>query len=243
MTQTRIEELERVRKEIGYWRGGAFAFVVAAAAFSVATLYSDAKGLVVQGPTQDRFVSSLQAGLNEHVVPRLRDVAGNALSEMQPVVQTEFTKLNERVPEMTEASLKQLDELEKNLPDKSEKVLQETLGTALKDKEEELHTMFPDVTEEQIGRFVQNLSQAAAERSVALGQDLLGPHLAAMKRIHANLAKIADTEHTKSDESMDDWQVGLAVFDVLRTDFEENKGKSKDGHNFAESGIKKEDKA
>src|SRR4051812_9037585 len=116
MTQTRIEELERVRKEIGYWRSGAFGIVAFAVAASVGLLYSDAHGLATEGPAQDRFVAKLKDGLNDQVVPRIKDVAGSALSEMQPIVQAEFTKLNERVPEVTEASLKQLDELQESLP-------------------------------------------------------------------------------------------------------------------------------
>ncbi|RYG26940.1 hypothetical protein EON82_01375 [bacterium] len=239
MTQTRIEELERVRKEIGYWRGGAFGIVALAVVASAGLLYSDAHGLVAQGPTQDRFVAKLREGLNEQVVPRVKDIAGNALSEMQPIVQAEFAKLNERVPDVTEASLKQLDELQESLPKRCEKVVQETLGKAIEDGEPEIRAAFNDIDEASMTRLVENLTRMATTRSSHIGEALLAPHMESMKRIHNNLGRIAASEPSAKGEALDDWQMGLAVFDVLRSDIEETKQTGKKvAHN-----DKPEDKA
>jgi hypothetical protein len=242
MTQTRIEELERVRKEIGYWRSGAFGVVALAVVASAGLLFSDARGLVAQGPTQDRFVAKLKDGLNEQIVPRIKDVAGSALSQMQPVVQAEFTKLNERVPEVTEASLKQLDELQASLPKRCEKVVQETLGKAIQDGEPEIRAAFSDLNEESLNQLVTNLTHMAATRSSHIGETLLAPHMEAMKRIHSNLGRIASSEPSAAGESMDDWQMGLAVFDVLRSDVDEAKGHSGATKTVANNG-KSEDEA
>lgn len=227
MTQSRIEELERVRKEIGYWRGGAFGVIGLAVVASAGLLFSDARGLVAQGPTQDRFVAKLQEGLNEHVVPRIKDVASSSLTQMQPIVQAEFQKLNQRVPEVTEASLKQLEELEKSLPEKSEKVVNETLGAAIKNAEPDIRAAFPDIDEESMKRLVENFTQIATSRSSQIGESLLGDHMKAMKRIQYNLGRISATEAQAKGESTDDWQLGLAVFDVLRADIENAKKPAK----------------
>lgn len=220
MTQSRIEELERVRKEIGYWRGGAFGVIALSIVASAGLLFSDARGLVAQGPTQDRFVAKLQEGLNEHVVPRIKEVASSSLTEMQPVVQAEFSKLNQRVPEVTEASLKQLDELQKSLPEKSEKVVNETLGEAIKSAEPDIRNAFPDLDNEGMTRLVENFTHIASSRSAKIGESLLGGHMRAMKRIQYNLGRIAATEASTKGENVENWQVGLAVFDVLRSDLE-----------------------
>ena len=39
-----------------------------------------------QGPAQQQFVTKLQAGLNENVLPRLKETASRTLTEMQPIV-------------------------------------------------------------------------------------------------------------------------------------------------------------
>lgn len=217
-TQAQIQELESVRKQINLWRSGAVAIVFVTTIICVGVLYSDVKALALQGPAQERFISQFQAGLNENVVPRLREEAGRTVTEMQPVVQAEFLKLNDRVPELTQASLKQIDELQKSLPERSAKALDETFTAALNEQEPEIRKMFPDATEEQVKGLFTNLGNVVAARGESMADELLSPHLAAMTAIHENLKKIQASDKASAAKAGDDWQLGLAVFDVLRDD-------------------------
>ncbi|RYG26942.1 hypothetical protein EON82_01385 [bacterium] len=219
-TQARIQELERVRKEINLWRVGATAVVLLTVAGCLGLLYSDAKALMTQGQKQQVFIDHLQAGMNENVVPRLQQVASRTLTEMQPVVQKEFLALNTRVPELTEASLEQLDRLQKTLPERGSKVLDETFDKALREKEPEIRKMFPDATEDQVKTLFTNLGSVLATRSERVSNELLRPHVDEMQRIHENLLAIARTD-VKAAQSGSDWEMGLAVFDVLRDDLKD----------------------
>ncbi len=216
-TQAHIRELESVRKQTNLWRLGATLVIVVTLVVSLWLLYADAKALASQGPTQERFVSRLQEGMNERVVPQLKETMGNTLTEMRPVVQAEFVKLNTRVPDITQASLKQVDELQKSLPAKGQKVLDETFGAALRDEEPEIRKMFPDATEEQVKGLVTSLTTAVNERGPNLADELLTPHLTAMQKIHENLRRIQASDQGGSGAE-DDWAMGLAVFDVIRED-------------------------
>lgn len=215
-TRGRIQELEGVRKEINLWRGGATAVILITVLGCVGLLYSDGKALITQGRQQQVFVDHLQAGMNANVVPRLQQVASRTLTEMQPVVQKEFLALNTRVPELTQASLKQLDELQKSLPERGSKVLDETFSKALNDKEPEIRKMFPDATDDQVKTLFTNLGTVLAARSERVSNELLRPHIDEMQNIHKNLLAIASTDHSAA--SGGDWEMGLAVFDVMRDD-------------------------
>lgn len=216
-TEARISELESIRRQTNFWRWGSGAAMLGTMVTCVSLLYSDAHALATPGPTQQAFVNKLQANLNENVVPRLKQTASTALSEMQPVVQKEFSALNTRVPDITQASLKEIDALQKSLPERASKTLNETFDKALRGKEAEIKTMFPNVTEEQVGALFNNLSSVAQERTQAVASDLIAPHVASIGHIRANLEKIAHSEKGNADTGSD-WEMGLAVFDVVRTD-------------------------
>ena len=82
-TEARIRELESIRKQINLWRGGSALVIVATLAICLGLLYSDAKALATQGPKQQEFVDKLQAGMNETVVPRLKETASRTLTAKQ----------------------------------------------------------------------------------------------------------------------------------------------------------------
>ncbi len=216
-TQARIQELGSVRKQINLWRGGSAGVIFLTMIVCVGLLWSDGRALVNSGPTQQLFVDRLSAGMNENVVPRLREVASRQLTEMQPIVQKEFIKLNTRMPDVTEASLKQLDELQKSLPARGSKVLDETFDKALRAKEPEIKKMFPDATDEQVKTLFTNLGGVVAARSQQVAIELLQPHLNEMQSIHKNLLAIAASDSSGLADT-DNWGMGLAVFDVVRDD-------------------------
>lgn len=219
-TEARIRELERVRRKITLWRSGSAAVIALTMVGCIWLLWSDARALIDQGPKQQIFVDTLQARMNENVFPRLQEVASRQLTEMQPIVQKEFMALNSRVPDVTQASLKQLDELQKSLPERGSKVLDDTFETAFRAKEPEIKKMFPDATEEQVKTLFTNLGNVVSVRSGHLAGELLQPHVSEMQKIHQNLQAIAESKDWQG-ASTNDWEMGLAVLDVVRDDLKD----------------------
>ncbi|AIE84574.1 hypothetical protein [Fimbriimonas ginsengisoli] len=191
-------------------------------------LNSSVRGLTQQGPSQDRYVSELQLGLNKDFIPRLQQVASRTMSEMQPVVQKEFENLNTRVPELTQASMKEVDQLQKSLPERGEKVLDETFGAALRAQEPKIREMFPSVKEEQVKALMTSLSDMATVRGSRVADELLLPHTNRMRRIVEGLRKIEATEKPPAPGEVADWHMGLLVLDLMREDLKEFEPKKSD---------------
>lgn len=222
-TEAHIRELESVRKQINYWRGGAVGVIFLATLVCVWTLYSDVKTLAQNGPGQDLFIKEFQAGLNERVVPSLKEEAGRTVTEMQPIVRAEFIKLNDRVPELTQASLHEIDLLKESLPKTASTTLNETFNSAIKEQEPKIKEMFPDVTEDQVRGLVENMGKVVNDRGPVVANELLSPHISAIQKIHENLLKIQETDKAAAAKGGDDWEMALAVFDVVRDDVKDLK--------------------
>lgn len=216
-TEARIQELQSYRKQINAWRGGTVAIVVVTLVVCLGILYKDARALATQGPEQQIFVDKLQAGLNEKVVPQLKDAASRSLTEMQPVVQKEFFALNKRVPDVTKATLDQLNMLQTSLPKITTDALTETFDKALRGREAEIKSMYPDVTEDQVKTLFDNMTKVTSAHGQEMAQTLLSSHIGEIDGIRTNLDSIAKTEPNTGNDT-DDWQLGLAVFDVVRDD-------------------------
>ena len=216
-TEEHIHELESIRKQINLWRTGSALVIVVTMAVCLGLLYSDAKALSQPGPKQEVFVDTLKTNLDEGVVPRLRETASRTVSEMQPIIQKELTDLNKRVPDVTKAAVTQLQELQKSLPETATKTLTDTFGKALEGKDAEIRKMYPDATEDQVKTLFTNLLKVTNDKSVQIANTMLQPHVTELQGIYDNLQKIAKTEPNTGNNA-DDWQLGLAVFDVVRDD-------------------------
>jgi hypothetical protein len=179
------------------------------------------RALAQSGAPQDLYVSELQQGLNKDFVPRLQQVASRTISEMQPVVQAEFALLNTRVPELTQASLKEVELLQKSIPERSEKVLDETFGAALQAQEPKIREMFPSVTDEQVKGLMTSLGDMATVRGSRLANELLMPHTNRMRSIVTGLNKITASEPASAVGEVADWHMGLLVLDLLREDLKD----------------------
>lgn len=216
-TEARIQELQSYRKQINAWRSGTVAIIVVTLVVCLGVLYKDARNLATQGPEQQVFVDKLQEGLNERVVPQLKDAASRSLTEMQPVVQKEFFALNKRVPDVTKATLDQVNMLQTSLPKITTTALTETFDKALRGREAEIKSMYPDVTEDQVKTLFDNMTKVTSEHGQQMAQTLLSSHIGEINGIRTNLDAIAKTEPNTGTDT-DDWQLGLAVFDVMRDD-------------------------
>ena len=219
--KAKIDELGRIRREMAWWRVGGALASLAIIGVCLSLLSSSVRGLTQQGPAQELYLSEVQHGLNKDFVPRLQLVASRTISEMQPIVQAELNQLNTRVPELTQASLKQVEQLQKSIPERGEKVLDETFGAALQAQEPEIRKMFPSVKEQQVDVLMKSLGEMATVRGSRIADELLLPHTNRMRRIVAGLRKIESTEKPAVSGEVADWHMGLLVLDLLREDLKQ----------------------
>ncbi len=224
--QKQIEELEKLRTQMRWWKLGATLASLAVVAVSALTIKNSFQGLIVEGPNQEKFVASLNEGLKADVVPMVQSMAGSTFSQLQPQVTKSFDKLNERVPEVTQATLDELEKLEKNLPDRAEKIMNDTFGTMLQAKDQKIKEMFPEATEEQVHNLITNLAEQGKEQVKLANEELFAKHQKELFDIIACMNKIKDSEAPNVKGVDPTWEMGLLVLDVFRSDLEELRPKA-----------------
>ncbi len=213
-----IEGLEKLRKQNSYWRNGATGILAIVVIWSVLTLNSSARGLALPGPTQDRFISTLQDGLKKTTVPQMEAMARLTFAELQPTIKVEFDKVNKRVPEVTKATLAELTTLQKNLPEQGSKVLDDQFSSIITERETKIKSMFPDTTLDQMAAFVNNLKTQGHDQILVVNKELLAGHQAKIQSIFASMQtiKVAEAAHIKNVDP--NWEMGLSLLDVMRDD-------------------------
>jgi hypothetical protein len=216
-----IQQLKQMRRESALWRYGSLAVIALTVVYSIATLRNSAYALVEPGPGQTEFTTKLTEGLQKDVFPNVQQIATQTLTEMRPEVMTSFQKLNDRTPEVAQASLEQLTLLQQNLPSRSEKVLDETFSSELKKREGKIKEMFPDVTDEKMQTLVTNLSAAGQKRMPGIADQLIGKHVAAVNGIVNDIMTIHAGEKIPAGSEAANWEMTLAVVDLLRDDLRE----------------------
>ena len=219
--QSQIQELEKLRQQTRWWRLGATIASLAVVVVSAVTIHSSFKALLTQGPTQDKFIAQLNQGLQADVVPMLHGIAGTALSELKPEVNNAFQKVNSRVPEVTQATMKELEAFQKNMPNRAEKCLDESFDKMLQSKEKSIKTMFPEATDEQVQALITNLSASAKNEVGVANQQLFAKHQAELATIISNMRAIQKGEAANIKNVDPTWDMGLLVLDIFRADLEE----------------------
>lgn len=220
MEENKIEQLQKLKTQLKIWRYGAVAAGVFVVLACIDTIHSSVEGLTQKGPRQEKFVSNLAEGLQRDIVPMLEQMAGQTLSEVRPEVEAAFRTVNNRVPELANATLSELEMLQTNLPKRGEQVLTTTFGDMLVKKEDKLNEMFPEATEEQISRLLSNLAESSTMQAAFANQELFEKHQNALTRIHANLESISAAEEHKIANVDPNWEMGLLVMDIFRADLE-----------------------
>ena len=226
--RSEIRELEAVRRRAAFWRWGTIAATLLIMLVGVAMMNNAVQNLIRPGDAQERFVAQVNTNMQTNVVPQLQTLATRTLTESQPIVQEEITKLNARVPEVAEVAMKQLNLLQTELPESSSKVLNQTFGKVLTERKAKVKEMFPDATDEQIDTFMTNLSEQGTQSMTNVSVRLFDRHIEAMSSISDNVEAIqkADAATIKSD--VPTWQMGLLLFDIARADMGDLKLTSKD---------------
>jgi len=213
-----IRDLHRMRREAAFWRYGALAVITLTVIYSISSLRNSALALAEPGPAQTEFTTKLSDGLQRDVYPNVQRIAAQTLTEMRPQVMASFQKLNDRTPEVAQASLAQLNELQTNLPVRSEKVLDETFTNELQKRESKIKEMFPDVTEDKIKALVANMKAAGEKRLPNVADKIMGKHVDAVNGIMGDVVKIHEQEKVNGASEAATWEMTLAVMDLVRDD-------------------------
>lgn len=216
-----IAELENIRKQLRGWRIGSTAIVFIVVVGCVWTIINAGRGLVEEGPSRDKFANQLATDLQQETLPKVQGIAVQAIAEVQPLMQTEFEKLNERTPELSDAAMQQLDLLQQNLPEKGADVLGKTFGTTLDQLEPKIKTMFPDVNEDTVKKTLDQLTIEGTERMAHTHETLFGPHLKALESISTNIKKIQGSEPVNAQESQANWEMALLLVDLFHDDIKD----------------------
>ena len=218
--RSKIQELDKLRKETRNWRLGTTLAVVIITVAGTGTLLNSVHELFRPGPTQNQFTAALTADMRKDVLPPVEDLARQSLTESKPQIQDAFTKLNTRVPELTSASLAEFSKLQQDLPQQGDKTLDATYGQMLKSREAKLTAMFPDVQESNVSTLVDTMT-AEGEQQIADANDkLFAKHIAAMNGIESDITKIQNSEAVTPDQDQANWEMALLVVNNFQSDLQ-----------------------
>lgn len=213
-----IQDLRRVRREANIWRYGATFIVAATAIWSVVSLRNSTQALVVAGPAQDEFASTLGAGLQQDVVPSLQSMAGKTLTEMKPQVLAAFQHIQSRAPEVADVSARELNKLQSDVATHSEQVLDATFTAQLKSRESKIREMFPNATDAQMQTFLDNMTAMGAKHIASANDRLLAKHMDAMSGIVTDMTRIQLAEKASTQSDAAPWQATMGMLDILHDD-------------------------
>lgn len=216
-----VDALRAMRRESAIWRYASLGIIALMVIYSIATLRSSAMGLAQPGPTQTEFTTLLTTGLQKDVIPNVQQIATQTLTEMRPEVIASFQKLNNRTPELAEASVGQLNLLQTNLQTRSEKVLDETFSAEFKKREGKIKEMFPDVTEDKIKTLVDNMTALGEKHIPSVVEQMTSKHLKAVDSISVDIQTIKAQEKISPNEDVATWEMALSILDLVRDDLRE----------------------
>lgn len=216
-----IQKIEELRKQLNGWRWGTSGVALAIVVVCVLMINGAVRGLINPGPKQDAYIENLSSQLQNDVLPIVSDMAGQTISEVQPQITAAFAKLNESLPDLAQATMTELTTLESNLPKRGEAVLDSSLGTVLRSKADELQKAFPEATPEQIELLLVRLADQGSLQAVVAADKLFGRHQDAIAKINENVEKIHRMERQAIAGLNPDWEMGLLILDIFRSDLEE----------------------
>ena len=219
MEVKKIDELKGLKNQLRWWRYGLFFTALFVVWVAISTVKTAAANLIEKGPAQEKFVAELTEGMKNDVAPMVESMARDTIREVQPEIKAAFDDVNNQLPHLAQASLAELDKLQENLPKRGEVVLERTFAQMLVQKEDQLHEMFPEATDEQIERLLTNLTESSGEEASSAAVELFGSHFEVLQNIHANLEIISDKEAKYLVGVDPNWEMGLAVLDLFRDEF------------------------
>jgi hypothetical protein len=216
-----VRELEQLRSQTRRFHLLTTVALLAIVLAGVSAIINSFYSLAVPGPKQDAFVSSFTADLQQDFLPVAQKIAGRSLARLKPAVDQELERLSARAPEIAEVAVLELDKMGNELPVRAEKILDQTVGATLQQREAKLHRMYPGVTDSQIAALLENLNAEAQDQLAKTGEKIFKPHLDAIQNILTSLDKIQKTEPTDATKETDAWQVAFLFLDVFVHEFQD----------------------
>ena len=216
-----IQELEKFRLQTRRFRLLTLAALLAIVVTGVSAIINSIYGLALAGPKQDVFVKNLGASLHRDLLPVAQKIAGSSLQRLQPAVEAELQKLNARSPEIAEVTLRELSQMGDQLPVRAEKILDETVGNMLHQREARLRQMFPGLYDAKVATLLDNLNLEAQDQLARTTEKVFSPHLNSIQNIMASLDKIRTSESLETKKDVDSWQMAFLFLDVFVHEFQD----------------------
>ena len=214
--QANIRELEALRGQTRLWRWGITLALLATTIICLVTLRNAATSLTSDGATKAAFVQDLSDRMQKDALPTIEQMGTQALHEVN--FNAEVQKLNKRTPELTQASLAQVKLFGDELPVRGKKVLDATFGTALKQQQTKIKTMFPEATDAQVSTLMTNLTNEAMTQAADINDQLFTQHKQAVDSILKDFATIQTTGASEAKGEAPTWDMALLIFDLARND-------------------------
>jgi hypothetical protein len=221
VTSNKIAELNSLRSQLNRWRMGIPITVLTIMFVCMFKIYSAGRDLTVPGPGRDEFVANVQQGLKQDVQPIVELIAKQTYLETKNAVQDEFEKINARTPEFAAALKMEVEQLVRNIPNRTEEVVAKSFSEALARQELEVREMFPEVDEKRVSEVVLKLTEAAQEQCEFVGEKMFQPHLISINNMIEDLQVISKSEKVSGADSLASWEMALIVFDLLRDEFDQ----------------------
>jgi len=215
----KIEELEALKKESGWWKLGGTIAILIIVLVSVFNIIGGVTALAKKGPEQDKLVASLKTGFNEQILPDLKAAGNEAKNVATEALKAEMEKLNARLPEFSNLAQNEAQALVEELRVEAEKVLNDTFQKMLDDRETKIRKMFPDVNQERLSAAVGDLNAALEGELRNLIEELFVQHLVVVDSIIQQIDTIAEDDTTDLLDQNVPWEVGALVFEILREEF------------------------
>jgi len=219
--QKQVQELESLRSQTRVWRTGSVLAIILIVVICVWRLIDGVTGLASPGPRQEAFLGDVTSSLKTNVVPGIQKIATQAIYDIKPLVEREIQKLNDRAPDIAAALKKEIELLTHNLPNRGEKVLDQTFGVMLKKREEKIRKLNPTVTEDRVASLVHNLVAEAHDQIEHVSDRLFAPHILSLNNILENVTEIQRTEKIDATEEFPKWEMASLIIDLLHDEFKE----------------------
>lgn len=216
--QADIDELQAVRRQAAVWRVSLVVILLVVVVSCLVQLRKAATSLVMEGPTRDRFTSQLGEMVKTDIVPLIQDYGSRALKSVD--INAQVSKLNARVPDVTNASMEELRTLSTNMPTIGQKVLKAEFEKALNNQMATLQKEFPDADEAKLKDFLGAMTEQTQVELGTVTASLFDPHLEAMNDIIGDLDTIKSTEKNASAD-IPTWEMAFLLTDIMRGDFVE----------------------
>jgi hypothetical protein len=211
-----IQELEAIRRQKRLWSWGATVLLALIVIYCVFGLRNAVYGLAQPGPAQEAFQKDLSLRVQNDAIPAITNYGLEGVRGVDYGAAAK--KLNDRTPQLVQASMQQMKLLSDDLTKRGNKVFDQTFKAALNNRNKKIREMFPEANEQQVSSLMTNLTSEAQAQVADVNDSLFAPHKQALDSIVTDLTTIQDAEKGHIQGETPSWELGLMVFDIARED-------------------------